>query len=124
MLTVTQAQEISRLAGLWATGRVRKALVAHGCGAPGESPESARLRERKANAEFHDYVRGITYQPHPGDAKTPSDEVLVELAREEHQRCGEIEVDDDAVVCRGCDPITGAYVQAWVWVDLPKKEDV
>lgn len=45
----------------------------------------------------------------------------IALAREEYQRDGEIEIDDDAVISRGDDP--GAYVQAWVWVYDPKKPE-
>jgi hypothetical protein len=51
-----------------------------------------------------------------------------ELARIQYAREGEIEIDDDAEVsfahdhergepCHNADP-DGAYVQAWVWVDL------
>jgi hypothetical protein len=42
----------------------------------------------------------------------------IRLAREQHQKDGEIEIDDDAGVSRGADP--GAYVQAWVWVYDPE----
>ncbi len=37
------------------------------------------------------------------------------LARENYQRDGEIEIDDNAVVSRGDD--NGAYVAAWLWVE-------
>ena len=51
-----------------------------------------------------------------------------ELARTQYEREGEIEIDDDAGVsfahdhergepCHNADP-DGAYVQAWLWVDL------
>ena len=52
-MTAEQAQELSRLAGLWATSRVRRALVSHGCGARGETEASVGDGERKANSEFH-----------------------------------------------------------------------
>ncbi len=53
---------------------------------------------------------------------------IVELARSQYAREGEIEIDDDAEVsfahdhergepCHNADP-DGAYVQAWLWVDL------
>ena len=58
-MNVYQVQEISRLAGLWATARVRKALVAHGCGALGESPVSVQDREKAANSELHRYLRSL-----------------------------------------------------------------
>lgn len=45
---------------------------------------------------------------------------LRELAREKWAREGECEIDDDAVVSVSRDK--GAYVQAWVWVDLPVEE--
>ena len=54
-----------------------------------------------------------------------TDEDFVNAARFVHQRDGEIEIDDDAVVSRG--DYDGAYVQAWVWVDaayLPNKEKI
>lgn len=50
-------------------------------------------------------------------AELPTDEQMIEAAREKYQREGEIEIDDQvgtAMVSRGDDP--GAYVQAWVWV--------
>ena len=64
-MTVEQAQELSRLAGLWATSRVRRALVSHGCGARGETPESVGDREREANKNFHQYLRSLIQgEPH------------------------------------------------------------
>ena len=58
-MTSEQAQELSRLAGLWATSRVRRALVSHGCGARGETEASVGDGERKANSEFHTYLRSL-----------------------------------------------------------------
>lgn len=58
-------------------------------------------------------------EEHEGDTDSPSDEEFIRLARDEHQRDGEVEIDNDAVVSRGGEPISGAYVQAWVWVDVP-----
>jgi hypothetical protein len=43
-----------------------------------------------------------------------TDERYRELAREQYQSDGEIEIDDNAVISRGAD--NGSYVQAWVWV--------
>ena len=61
-LTHEQVAEISRLASLWATARVRKALVSHGCGAPTENHLQVGKRERNANSELHEYLR--TLLPH------------------------------------------------------------
>ncbi len=59
-LTHEQVTEISRLASLWATARVRKALVSHGCGAPTEDHVQTVRRERDANSELHEYLRALT----------------------------------------------------------------
>ena len=39
---------------------------------------------------------------------------IIEMARREHQKDGEVEIDDDATLSEGAD--NGCYVQAWVWV--------
>ena len=39
---------------------------------------------------------------------------IVELARNEHQQDGEVEIDDNAQLSEGND--NGCYVRAWVWV--------
>lgn len=41
---------------------------------------------------------------------------IIELARDQHQREGEVEIDDDARLSEGSD--NGCYVQAWVWADF------
>ena len=41
---------------------------------------------------------------------------IIELAREQHQKEGELEIDDDARVSEGND--NGCYVGAWVWLDF------
>jgi hypothetical protein len=41
---------------------------------------------------------------------------IIELAREQHQKDGELEIDDDARVSEGND--NGCYVGAWVWLDF------
>ena len=41
---------------------------------------------------------------------------IVELAREQRQEEGAVEVDDDAVLREGND--NGCYATAWVWVDF------
>lgn len=53
-----------------------------------------------------------------------TDERIRELAKSQYHREGECEVDDNAQVslCEGGDP--GAYVQAWVYVDLAEEEEV
>ena len=58
-MTREEAQELARLAGLWATSRVRRALVSHGCGALHETPESVSEREREDNKNFHQYLRSF-----------------------------------------------------------------
>ena len=47
------------------------------------------------------------------------DKKYILKAREQYQKDGEIEIDDNAVVSRG-DP-DGAYVAAWVFVYKPEK---
>lgn len=43
----------------------------------------------------------------------------IQAARDEYQRDGEIEIDDDAAVSHSEE---GAYVAAWVWVDKGQAE--
>jgi hypothetical protein len=45
---------------------------------------------------------------------------IIELARNEHQKDGEVEIDDDARLSEGTD--NGCYVQAWVWVSFAGTE--
>ena len=59
MITVEQASEISRLAILWATSRVRRVAVHSGYGGEHETPLGVMEWERRANAEFHEYVRSL-----------------------------------------------------------------
>ena len=42
------------------------------------------------------------------------DAVIRQMAKDEHEIEGEVEIDDNAVVSEGDD--NGAYVAAWVWV--------
>jgi len=42
---------------------------------------------------------------------------IVEPARNEHQKDGEVEIDDNAQFSEGND--NGCYVAAWVWVSFP-----
>ena len=65
-MTREEAQELARLAGLWATSRVRRALVSHGCGALHETPESVGEREREDNKNFHQYLRSLIQGEHAG----------------------------------------------------------
>jgi hypothetical protein len=53
---------------------------------------------------------GISAKP------TFTDEGAVNAARDEWHRDGAIEIDHDAAVSIGY--LNGAYVEAWVWVDL------
>ena len=48
--------------------------------------------------------------------KTQRNQRIVNLAREQYAKAGEIEFDSDAAVSEGDD--NGAYVQAWVWVSF------
>ena len=48
------------------------------------------------------------------------DKSYVARAQHEWHKDGEVEIDDAAIVSE-CEE--GAYVQAWVWVDRPGKED-
>ncbi len=41
---------------------------------------------------------------------------IIELARNEHEVDGEVEIDADATLSEGDD--NGCYVQAWVWVSF------
>lgn len=48
-----------------------------------------------------------------------------QLAKQTYAEDGILEIDDDAPVSVSEDRqgVRGAYVQAWVWVDAPPKED-
>lgn len=48
--------------------------------------------------------------------ETARNERILELAKEQHQRDGECEIDDNAVISEGGE--NGTYVQSWVWVDF------
>ena len=41
---------------------------------------------------------------------------IIEMARQERQSEGAVEIDDNAQLSEGTD--NGCYVQAWVWVDF------
>jgi len=41
---------------------------------------------------------------------------IIELAREQREQKGAVEIDDNALLSEGND--NGCYVQAWVWVDF------
>lgn len=44
------------------------------------------------------------------------EEVIRKMAKAQHEKEGELEIDAEAVVSEGFD--NGAYVAAWVWVDF------
>jgi hypothetical protein len=50
-----------------------------------------------------------------------SDDKWRQMAKDEHQEDGRVEIDDNAAISlsEASEGIVGAYVQAWVWVDLP-----
>lgn len=52
----------------------------------------------------------------PNPEHDEQDKAVIELARAEHQRDGEVEIDDSAIISYSDDG--GAYVGAWVWVTL------
>ena len=45
---------------------------------------------------------------------------IVAMAREQHEREGEVEIDEGAKLSEGDD--NGCYVAAWVWVDYSGTE--
>lgn len=51
-----------------------------------------------------------------------TDAEFLARAREAYQVDGEIEFDNDAWVSQHQDTRHGAYVQAWVWVELPEED--
>lgn len=53
---------------------------------------------------------------------TKQEDLARRLAKERYEDEGTIEFDDAPVVS-ACDEGHGAYVQAWVWVDLPHDEE-
>jgi hypothetical protein len=53
-------------------------------------------------------------------------ENVVKLAKAKWEDEGELEIDDSALISVSMEDdgsIRGAYVQAWVWVDLTPKEE-
>lgn len=60
MITEEQADELRRLASLWATARVRKNLVRVGQGGPAETPEGVAQRAAKAEEAFDNYLAALT----------------------------------------------------------------
>ena len=49
--------------------------------------------------------------------KHPTRKAMIAAARNEYQKEGEIEIDDNARISRAeGNPDEGAFVQAWVWV--------
>lgn len=59
MITDEQARELRRLASLWATARVRKAMVHSGFGGPGETSLGVTERADKAAKEFESYLNSL-----------------------------------------------------------------
>lgn len=53
--------------------------------------------------------------------KTPAVRRFREIAKDEWQQDGEIEIDDNAVVSipEEDEELRGAYVQAWIWIERP-----
>lgn len=65
MITEQQANEVRRLASLWATARVRKNLVRVGQGGPRETTENTAERVERAEKEFDNYLATLTEQESP-----------------------------------------------------------
>jgi hypothetical protein len=57
----------------------------------------------------------IKYEDDPSTPLPSTIKAYRDAARDRWHRDGEIEIDDNAEISRGC--YEGAYVQAWVWVD-------
>jgi hypothetical protein len=54
----------------------------------------------------------------------PTEEAMRLLARKQYEDEGTIEIDNDAKVSRAYgNPDSGAYVEAWVWVEDPEREE-
>ena len=51
-----------------------------------------------------------------------TDEEYRQQAKKKYEDEGTLEIDDNAAISRSPEG-NGAYVQAWVWVDAPAKED-
>ena len=51
--------------------------------------------------------------------------LIRDIARQRWEDEGQIEIDDNAIVSivDGDEPVHGAYVAAWVWVDLDEEAD-
>ena len=67
----------------------------------------------------HQSADGLTDIGLCADCHTPAEERrvgIIDLARQQHQQEGLVEIDANAQVSEGND--NGCYVQAWVWVDF------
>lgn len=51
----------------------------------------------------------------------PTSAGVIAAARDFHHKDGHVEIDEGAMISYGDDP--GAYVMAWVWIDLPGGHD-
>lgn len=56
-------------------------------------------------------------------AKINHDEFIKHAASHPSLKEGELEMDPDALISRPADNETGAYVQAWLWVENPDCAD-
>lgn len=76
-------------------------------------------REAKESARLVDFLLEKM-------ASTPVMDQLREIGQRDYQKEGEVEIDEQATVSVNDTPgetITGAYVQGWVWVDLPERTE-
>ena len=70
-------------------------------------------------SKCHQSADGLTDSGLCAECHTPAEERrvgIIELARQQHQQEGLIEIDRNAQVSEG--NANGCYVQAWVWVDF------
>lgn len=65
---------------------------------------------------------GVTFADCVAAFAAPADDPLVEAARVQYHRDGEIEIDQ-RTVRSGSEGSGGDYVLAWVWVDDPEEVD-
>lgn len=89
-------------------------------------PRAIKALERVASALEKQNV--APEKPIPAPVSGGVEATARALARQNYEQDGEIEFDDDAEVSlafsgkEGDLKATGAYVQAWVYVELPKGE--
>lgn len=79
-------------------------------GKKSQNPRTLLKAAVKAGLTFGDCVEEFSKK------NTSREEYLIEKAREEHHRDGELEIDD-MTITSGSEGDGGDYVLAWVWVN-------